>query len=130
MKNLVLLILTACALVINAHATVCCPQPPEGYDCAEEPMAILPGSAQIATATSYFTTDVMIWETHVTQYISIQHPISAGWTYEVQYTDSLDAPVWKAYARVVAPSTNILTTHVPIYPCVAQRFFRVCAQAP
>jgi hypothetical protein len=104
----------------------CCPQPPEGYDCYVEPPAQLSGSSQIATAYYTGATDMMVGQTHVTQYIAIYHPEFIGFTYEVQYTDELLGP-WKAYARWVAQKNDIVTTFVPVYPCANHRFLRVCA---
>ena len=124
-KFLSLLILSA---GLTSYAQTCCPQPPPGYDCYVDPPALLTSAPQIATQNTYLTTDMMVWETHVTQAIEIKHPVVTGVTYEVQFTDSLTAPVWKSQARWTAVKDDIQTTHVPVYPCVRQRFFRVCAQ--
>lgn len=124
-----LLLALGSLLTLSAFGQNCCPQPPDGFDCYVESPATLPGSSQIATAYYTGTTDMLVGQTHVTQYIAFYHPEVTGYTYEVQYTDELFGP-WKAYARWVAQKDDVVTTFVPIYPCVPHRFIRVCATAP
>lgn len=124
-----LLSLMGAMLTLSAVAQNCCPQPPDGFDCYAEAPAQLPGSSQIATAYYTGETDMMVGQTHVTQYLAFYHPEVTGYTYEVQYTDELLGP-WKAYARWIAQKDDIVTTFVPIYPCVPHRFIRVCATPP
>lgn len=123
--RLLSLVTVLLSLAASKAQSVCCPQPPPGFDCPSEPLATL--TAPIETAWHQGTCDCWIWETHVTQFIAIAHPVVAGKTYEVQYTDDLGSPVWKAYARWTSDKSGISTTDVPVYPCVFKRFFRVCA---
>jgi hypothetical protein len=119
----------AALMTSSVVAQTCCPQPPDGYDCYVEAPAQLPGSSQIETAYYTGETDMYVGQTHVTQYIAVYHPEVTGYTYEVQYTDSLLGP-WKAYARWIGQKDDLVTTFIPIYPCVPQRFIRVCATPP
>lgn len=111
-----------------ANAQTCCPQPPDGFDCYVESPARLPGSSQIPIAYYVGDTDMLVGQTHVTQYYALYHPEVTGFTYEVQYSDSLVGP-WKAYARWTAVKDDVVTTFVPIYTCVPSRFLRVCGTA-
>jgi hypothetical protein len=110
----------------TVHSQVCCPQPPPGFDCAQE--ALMRPDVTNGVPFTWYTgaTDMNVWQTHVTAYIAFQHWATNGYTYEVQYKHSLSETQWLAYTRVTLTNSDWLTTMHPVYPCEQSRFFRVC----